>query len=107
MPAQFFSLLRSNGALISVQQCRVRSTDIFKKGKNIMDSLNPTQCSIGPQKRKKIVQAYATCQTSFESPVNILVIIYKSHAGKNPTFTTKKMLSHFGESFSNTKIAPW
>ena len=46
------------------------------------------QCSIGPQKRKKIVQAYATCQTSFRSPVNILVIIYKSHAGQNPTFTT-------------------
>ena len=51
-------------------------------------SKKASQCSIGPQKRKKIVQAYATCQTSFGSPVNILVIIYKSHAGQNPTFTT-------------------
>ena len=40
------------------------------------------------RREKKIVQAYATCQTSFRGPVNILVIIYKSHAGQNPTFTT-------------------
>ena len=48
----------------------------------------PHSAPLDLRREKKIVQAYATCQTSFRSPVNILVIIYKSHADQNPTFTT-------------------
>ena len=59
-------------------------------------------------RREKIVQAYATYQTSFGSPVNIFVIIYKSHAGQNPTFTTQNFLpGPFRGKFTNTKVAPW